>query len=76
MSTTLQNLGIDRLTRAQRIVLVQETWDTIAAEPRVPLLSETNRQELERRVADDNAHPDDLIPWEEVKAEALERLKS
>jgi hypothetical protein len=42
MSTSLQTLGIDRLTREQRIVLAQEIWDTIAAEPRVPVLSEAS----------------------------------
>jgi putative addiction module component (TIGR02574 family) len=76
MSTTIQALGIDRLTREQRIVLVQEIWDTIAAEPYQPLLSEPQRRELERRVTEDNANPDDLVSWEEVKAEALSRIKS
>jgi putative addiction module component (TIGR02574 family) len=75
MSTMVQDLGIDRLTREQRIVLVQEIWDTIATEPYAPLLSEAQRHELERRVAEDNANPDDVIPWEDVKAEALSRLK-
>ncbi len=75
MSTWLQTLGIDRLTREQRIVLVQEIWDTIAAEPYRPMFTEAQRCELERRVAEDNANPDDVIPWEEVKADALARLK-
>lgn len=70
MSITVQSLGIDRLTREQRIALVQEIWDTIAAEPQPPLLSEAQRRELERRVAEDDARPDDVIPWERVKAQA------
>ena len=75
MSPTVHSLGIDRLTRDQRLALVQEIWDTIAAEQPPPLLSEAQRQELERRVAEDEAAPDDAIPWEEVKAQALARLK-
>lgn len=75
MSPTLQALGIDRLTREQRLALVQEIWDTIAAEPHPPLLTEAQRQELQRRVEDDDANPDDVIPWDRVKAEALARLK-
>jgi putative addiction module component (TIGR02574 family) len=74
MSTTVKSLGIDRLPREQRLALVQEIWDTIAAEQSPPLLSEAQCQELERRVAQDDAAPDDVIPWEQVKAQALARL--
>jgi putative addiction module component (TIGR02574 family) len=74
MSMTVKSLGIDRLPREQRLALVQEIWDTIAAEQSPPLLSEAQRQELERRVAQDDAAPDEVIPWEQVKAQALARL--
>ena len=73
MSPTIQSLGIDRLTREQRLALVQEIWATIASDPYQPLLTETQRQELERRIADDDANPDNVVPWEQVKAQALDR---
>jgi putative addiction module component (TIGR02574 family) len=75
MSATIRSLGIDRLSRDERIALVKEIWDTIAAEPSPPFLTPAQRQELERRVADDDAHPDDGVPWEEVEAQTLSRLK-
>lgn len=75
MSPTVQSLGIDRLTREERIALVQEIWATIAAEPYQPLLTEAQRQELGRRVAEDDANPDDVVPWDQVKAQTLSRLK-
>ena len=75
MSPTVQTLGIDQMTRAQRIVLVQEIWDTIAAENSTPPLTESQRLELRRRVAEDDASPDDVVPWEQVKAQTLSRLK-
>ena len=74
MSNTVKSLGIDKLPRAERLALVQEIWDTIAAEPPAPL-SEAKRQELARRVAEDEATPDDVVPWEEVKAQTLARLQ-
>jgi putative addiction module component (TIGR02574 family) len=74
MSPTVKSLGIDRLTREQRIALVQEIWATIAAEPGQPLLTEAQRRELERRVAEDDANPDDVLPWEQVKTQTLSRL--
>ena len=76
MEPSVKSLGIDQLTRDQRLALVQEIWDTIAAEQQPPLLTEAQRQELERRVAEDDASPDDVIPWEQVKADALARSRS
>ena len=75
MSPTVQSLGIDQLPREQRIALVLDIWDTIAAESGKPLLTDAQRRELERRIAEDDANPDDGIPWEQVKAQALSRLK-
>ena len=75
MSPTLQSLGIDRMSREERIELVQEIWDTIAAEPIPPALTEAERLELRHRVDEDNASPDDVVPWDQVKAQALRRLK-
>jgi putative addiction module component (TIGR02574 family) len=75
MTATVKSLGIDKMTRDQRLNLVQEIWNTIAAESQQSMLSDAQRQELERRIANDDANPDDLIPWEEIKAEALARLK-
>jgi len=76
MSPTVQSLGIDQLPREQRIALVQEIWDTIAAESGPPLLTEAQRRELERRVAEDDTNPDDVVPREQVKAQTLSRLQS
>jgi len=75
MSPLIQSLGIDQLPREQRIGLVLGIWDTIAAESGQPLLTDAQRRELERRIDDDNADPDDVIPWEQVRAQTLSRLK-
>lgn len=75
MSPNVQTLGIDRLSRDQRIALVLEIWDTVAAEAAQPLLTESQRLELRRRVAEDDASPDEVVPWEQVKAKALARFK-
>ena len=69
MSLTIQALGIDQMSREQRIALVQEIWNTIVAESGQPLLTETQRQELQRRVKEDETNPNDVVPWEQVKAQ-------
>jgi putative addiction module component (TIGR02574 family) len=72
-TATVKSLGIDKMTRDERLNLVQEIWDTIAAESQQSMLTDAQREELDRRISD--ANPDDTIPWEQIKAEALARLK-
>ncbi len=72
---TLEQLGIERLSVAERIALAQEILDSVAAEQPPPPLSEAKRQELARRIADADAdaNPADCVPWEPVMAAALAR---
>ena len=76
MSPTMKDLGIDRLSVEQRLALMHEIWDSIAAEPGTTHLTEAKKRELERRLADDRANPGDVVPWEEVEAQARARLQS
>ena len=70
MSPSLEGLGIDRLSVTERIALVQEIWDSIAADAeRVPL-TEAQKEEVDRRLAAHQANPEAAIPWEQVDAEA------
>ena len=75
MSPTMKDLGIDRLSVEERIALVQEIWDSVAADVERLPLTEGQRRELERRLADSLARPDAVTPWEEVKARALARAR-
>jgi putative addiction module component (TIGR02574 family) len=71
---TMRELGIDRLSAAERLALAQDILDSLAADqPRGPL-SDTKRQELDRRLADAAANPADGVPWEQVEAAALARF--
>ncbi len=75
MAPTLQALGIDRMSIEDRIALAMAIWDSITTQPHAPLLTEAQRLELERRLADHATHPEDVVPWEQVKAEALARFQ-
>jgi len=74
MPVTMEQLGLDRLSRSERLDLVRELWDSIAAEPGESLLSDAQRTELRRRMADDDADPGAGTPWEVVKAKACRRI--
>ena len=74
MSLTLTALGIDRLSVEERLILVQEIWDSIATEVEAAPLSEAQKLEIDRRLAEHRANPRSAFPWEVVEAQALERI--
>ena len=58
-----------------RIRLVQEIWDRLADQGHQPELSNEMKAEIDRRLASHAADPEAAIPWEQVEAEALARLR-
>jgi putative addiction module component (TIGR02574 family) len=66
---------IKTLSVDDRLHLVQEIWDSISLEPEQLELTEAQEQELSRRLADYKENPNTGISWDEVKAQALERLR-
>ena len=73
MGVSVKTLGIDRLNVDERLALVEEIWATICADAKTFPLTDAQRAELDRRVADDDAFPDDVVPWDEVKASVRAR---
>jgi putative addiction module component (TIGR02574 family) len=55
--------------------LVQEVWDRLVDQGSEPELTESQAAELDRRLAAYAASPGDVVPWEEVKAQALARAR-
>jgi putative addiction module component (TIGR02574 family) len=68
MSVSIKSLGIDRLAVEDRLDLVEQIWDSIAADnPSLPL-TDHQRAELDRRISDHDTNPDDVVSWEDLKA--------
>ncbi len=64
----------ERLTMEERIQLVQDFWDQIAANPNmVPPLTDGQSIELRRRLDAHAADPDRTIPADEVFAKLQRR---
>jgi putative addiction module component (TIGR02574 family) len=59
---------IATLSIDERINLVQAIWDSIAADQACVDLTEAQVQELDRRIADYEADPDNLMTWDEIRA--------
>jgi len=75
MAVSLKSLGIERLGIEERLTLVEEIWDSIAADSAAIPLTQAQRDELDRRIAEHEAKPDDVVSWEEVKSTLTKRLK-
>ena len=74
MRVTVKTLGIDLLGVDERLALVEEIWASICIDAKGFPLTDLQRAELDRRVADVDTFPDDVVPWDEIKAAARSRL--
>ena len=61
-----RGLDIASLTREERLSLLEELWDSLAAVPEAVPLTEPQRAELDRRLEDLDREGPVGIPWEEV----------
>lgn len=75
MAPTLQDLGIDRLPLEDRLAVADAIYEYVADEADKLPVSDAQRAELDRRLADSKARPDAVTPWEEVKAKLLARAR-
>ena len=59
----------------EQIELVEAIWDGIVSRGAAPSLTETQKTELDRRLADHLTNPNDVISWDDVKAAALAKIR-
>jgi putative addiction module component (TIGR02574 family) len=75
MAPSLEALGIDRMSFDERLALVEAIWDSLAAQTAAVPLTDAQKAEVDRRWAAHQANPQAAIPWEQVEAAALARLR-
>ena len=74
MNTSLFD-QVRQLSVEEQIELVEALWDNIVERNAVPGPTEAQKAELDRRLSEHAAHPDDVVPWNEVKNAALTRIR-
>ena len=62
---------VKKLSIPDRILLVDEIWDTIAEENQAFELTEAQKRELDRRINSIKANPGQGRTWDEIKAEFM-----
>lgn len=65
---------IMQLSVSERLQLVADIWDSIAAMPDAIPLTEAQRRELDRRFVEYKHNPEAGIPWDRVK-EKIQSLR-
>ncbi|MBM4034824.1 MAG: addiction module protein [Planctomycetes bacterium] len=56
-----------RLSTPEKILLLEELWDTIASDEASVPVPQSHRDELDRRLARHRAHPGNLLSLEELQ---------
>jgi putative addiction module component (TIGR02574 family) len=67
MQQSLTPSEIKKLSLAERILIVEEIWDSIAAEQESVEVTEAQRAELDRRIASCDASPKEGKSWQEIR---------
>ena len=61
------------LSVPERLQIVGDIWDSVAAAPQAVPLTEEQKQELDRRLEAFHRDPEAGSPWDEVKARIGQR---
>lgn len=72
MSTNVTDLL--RLSEAERIQLAQDFWDSIPEKSAALSLTNEQRSELTRRLAEHDQDPSTAIPWSEARQRLRDRF--
>lgn len=59
---------VDNWSVEERLRLIEEVWDSLSARPQEIVLSEAQKQDLQRRLDAYRDNPKAGSPWEEVEA--------
>jgi putative addiction module component (TIGR02574 family) len=73
MATSKKAPDYRQLSIAERLELVEDIWDSIAADAGTIPVPGGIVEEAERRLAEHRRDPQAAIPWDEVKADLYKR---
>lgn len=77
MEVTIESLGIDKLSVADRLRLIRDIAESVQSEvAELAPLTEDQCREIDSRLARHAADPSKAVPWEEVKARILSKKKA
>ena len=63
-----------QLSPQDRLQLMEVLWDQFSEDETDIQITVAQMQELDKRVADADSHPEKLLSWDVVKSQALARI--
>ncbi len=69
MTVAEASAAIRTWTTEERLELLDELWMSLERDHSVPRLTPEMRTVLDERIAHADAHPDDVMTWDEMKFE-------
>jgi putative addiction module component (TIGR02574 family) len=63
------------LSVKKRLEILEEIWDSIAADPDAIILTTAQKKELDRRKREHRADPTAAMPWSKVRSRLQNRKK-
>ena len=70
----MDSLSVFDLSPSEKLQLVEDLWDDLAAEPEAVPVHDWQKQELVRRKANLLKNPASPAPWEDVKRRVRARI--
>lgn len=64
---------VESWSAEDRLQLMEQIWDGLLNQGYEPGLTEEQMAEIDRRIAEDEATPDDVVSWDMVRSEVLKR---
>ena len=64
-------MKLNQLSQSEKILLVEQLWDSIRSDAEENPLTASQQAELDRRLADYELHPEEGDSWVNVKARIL-----
>lgn len=74
MSTASLLSQIRQLPVSEQVELLREVWDALADSGEAIGLTPQQQRELDRRLQEHRESPEDVIPWEQARAEIEREL--
>ena len=65
-----------KLSDEERAALIEQLWDTLPPETTAIPIPDWHRAGLDARLAEHEADPASVVPWEEAKARLANRQRS
>lgn len=68
MPVTMKELGIDKLSPEDRLMLFQELVHSLDADHRAGLVTDVQCMEMNRLCAEQKANPDPALTWAQIRS--------